>query len=120
MKNEYVTIVRDEYIPHARTTLDELRGLDRKVKLLPSVFAYTLGCIAALIFGTGMCLAMSVIGAPLMSPAVLMTVGVIVGCVGIALCIANYFFYRVALKSRKKKYGDRIVALSNELLNQEG
>lgn len=119
MQNEYVTKVRDEYIPHERTKLNELKGLGRKVKLLPSVFAYTLGCIAALIFGTGMCLAMNVIGTSLMSPAVLMTVGVIVGCVGIALGVANYFLYRTALKSRKKKYGEQIIALSNELLNQE-
>ena len=106
-------------MPHERTKFDELRGLDKKVKTPAYVLAYMLGVVAALIFGTGMCLAMQVIGASRMSSTVLMVVGVIVGCIGIALCIANYFIYKAFLKSRKNKYGSQIVTLSNELLNEE-
>lgn len=118
-QNKYVRKIRDSYTPRAHTKFDELKKLDKKVKLFPSVFACIFGSVAALILGTGMCLAMEVIGASLMSPAALMTVGVIVGCVGIALCIANYFIYKAMLNSRKKKYGARIVSLGNELLNEE-
>lgn len=116
---EYVTKVRDSYSPHERTKLDELKELDKKVKLFPSVFAYVFGSVAALILGVGMCLAMKVIGATVMSSTALMALGVIVGCVGIALCIANYYVYKALLKSRKRKYGDKIVSISNELLNKE-
>lgn len=118
-QNKYVRKIRDSYTPREHTKFDELKKLDKKVKLFPSVFACVFGSVAALVLGTGMCLAMEVIGASLMSPAALMTVGVIVGCVGIALCIANYFIYKAMLNSRKKKYGARIVALGNELLNEE-
>lgn len=121
MKNQekYIEKIRDSYITREHTKLDDLKELDKKVKLFPSVFAYISGSLAALILGAGMCFAMQVIGTPLMSPAMSMTVGVIVGCVGIILCIANYCAYKAILKARKKKYGSQIVAISNELLNQK-
>lgn len=118
-QNKYVVKIRDSYTPAEHTKLDELKELDRKVRLFPAVLAYIFGVVAALVLGTGMCLAMEVIGASLMSPTVLMTVGVIVGVLGIALCIANYFIYNAVLKSRKSKYADKIISISNELLNRE-
>ncbi|MDE6373188.1 MAG: dihydropteridine reductase [Clostridia bacterium] len=118
-QNDVVTKIREGYIPRERTKLDELRALDKKVKLLPSVLAYVFGSVAALVLGVGMCLAMQVIGAGLASPTVLMAVGVVVGCAGIALCAVNYFIYKAFLKSRKNKYGGEILALSNQLLNEE-
>lgn len=116
--DKYVAQIRDSYVPHERTKLDELKDLDEKVKTPPTVVACVLGTLAALILGVGMCLAMQMIGTAIMSPTVLMVVGVIVGCVGIALCIANYFIYKAMLKSRKAKYGSRIIEISNELLNK--
>ncbi len=118
-QNNYVEKIRERYTPQTQTKLDELKALDNKVKLTPTVLAYVLGSVAALILGVGMCLAMRVIGASLMSPTALMTVGVIIGCVGIGLCIANYFIYNAILKSRKQRYAEQIVSLSNELLNAE-
>ena len=116
-QEEFIKEVRDSYIPHEKTKLDELKELDRKVNLFPSVLAYTLGIVAALILGVGMCLAMQVIGVGVMPQNVLMAVGVIVGCAGIALCVANYYIYRAVLRARKAKFGDKIVKLSDELLN---
>lgn len=118
-QDKYITKVRDNYVPRERTKLDELKELDKRVKLFPSVFAYIFGSIAALILGVGMCLAMQVIGASIMSSTALMAAGVVIGCIGIILCIANYHLFKAILKSRKRKYGSRIVALSNELLNKE-
>lgn len=118
-QNKYVMKVRDDYIPKEHTKLEELKDLDKKVKMPALIFAYIFGAVASLILGTGMCLAMKTIGASLMSDSALMAVGVIVGVVGIILCIANYFIYRAVLNSRKKKYGSQIVSLSNELLNKE-
>lgn len=118
-QNKYVTKVRDSYMPHESTKLDELKELDKKVKLFPTVFAYIFGSVAALVLGLGMCFAMKIIGVSLMSSTALMTVGVIIGCVGIALCIANYYIYKAILNSRKKKFGSQIINISNELLNTE-
>lgn len=116
-QNKYITKVRDSYIPHEHTKLDDLRVLDKKVKLFPSVFAYIFGSIATLILGIGMCLSMKVIGVSLMFP--IDVVGAMIGCVGIILCIVNYYIYKAMLKSRKRKYGSQILTISNELLNKE-
>lgn len=118
-QNKYITKVRDNYVPKEHTKLDELKELDKKVKMPALIFAYIFGSVASLILGTGMCLAMKIIGTSIMSPTVLMTVGVIIGVAGIILCIANYFIYKAMLSSRKKKYGSQIITLSNELLNKK-
>lgn len=107
--------LRAQYLPHEESKLEKLRKLNRKVKRPAEIFAYIFGSVGALILGTGMCLAMKIIGA---SVSAMMPVGIAVGCAGIALCIANYFIYKAILKSRKKKYGDKVLALSNELLNK--
>ncbi|MDE6505534.1 MAG: dihydropteridine reductase [Clostridia bacterium] len=116
-QNNYIAKVRESYIPHERTKLDELKELDKKVRTPALIFAYAFGTVAALILGVGMCLAMRVIGADVMPYAASMAVGVIVGCAGIGCCAANYFIYKAVLNSRKKKYGGKIIALSKELLN---
>lgn len=118
-QNNYIAKVRDSYMPHTRTKLDELKELDKKVKLFPSVFAYIFGSVGALVLGLGMCLAMKKIGTSVMSAIVSMTVGVIIGCAGITICTVNYYIYKAMLKSRKEKYAAQIITLSNELLHEE-
>ena len=46
----------------------------------------------------------------------LVPLGIVIGLVGIAMVSVNYFLYRHILASRRKKYGAKIVALSDELL----
>lgn len=94
----------------AKTKLAELKELDKKVKTPVRVFAYVFGIIGALVLGTGMCLAMKVIGD-------LMILGIIIGIVGIAMVSVCYPIYQRLLDSRKAKYKDAIIAKSNELLN---
>lgn len=106
----YAEKIKNDYSAHQPTKTEELRALDKKVRRPAKIFAYVFGTIAVLILGTGMCFAMKVIGD-------LFVPGIIVGCIGIALCIANYFIYNAILKARKQKYGERILALSNEILN---
>lgn len=118
-QNAYASKVRESYAPHERTKLEELKELDKKVKRPPAIFAYIFGSLAALLLGVGMCLAMKTIGTSVFSDAALMALGVSIGCVGIVLCIANYYIHRAMLSSRKKKYGSRILELSDELLHAD-
>ena len=46
----------------------------------------------------------------------MMPLGIVIGVVGIAMVSANYFIYRAMLNARKRKYADKILALSDELL----
>ena len=109
-ENKTVERIRGDYLPAERTKLDELKALDRKVKRPAEIFAYTFGVVGSLVLGTGMCLAMKVIGN-------MMPLGIGVGLVGIALVTVNYFLYKKILKSRKQKYANEILKLTDDLLN---
>lgn len=114
--NEQKTIekIRGEYEEKVTTKMDSLKTLDKKVRRPAQIFAYVFGSVYALVFGTGMCLAMKVIGAEL-HPAI----GIGVGLFGMGLCVLNYFTYKAILKSRKKKYGGKVLELCDAALEGE-
>ena len=112
-KNEIKEInkIKGAYEPQEETKLEKLKRLNARVKRPARIFAYVLGIIGALILGTGMCLAMNVIGGGRMIE------GIVIGVSGIIITTLNYPLYKGLLKSRKEKYKDEIISLSNELLN---
>ena len=103
--------IRGEYTPAEKTKLDELRALDRKVKRPASTFAYIFGTVGALVLGTGMCLAMEVIGN-------MMIAGIAIGLVGIAMVSLTYPIYNKLLAARRAKYSAKIITLSDEILDE--
>ena len=117
MTTEIKTIekIRASYTEKEITKLDELKELDSKVKLPAKIFAYVFGSLSSLVLGTGMSLAMKVIGASL---SFAMPLGIGVGLLGILLVSINYPMYKGILKRRKKKYSSRIFELSDSLLNK--
>ena len=60
-----VNKIRSQYIQNDKKELEELVNLDKKVKLQPTILAYVLGTIGALIMGFGMSLTMTNIGTAL-------------------------------------------------------
>lgn len=114
-QQEYAELMREEYSEHRRDAIDELHELDAKVKRPANIFVYTSGIVGALVLGSGMCLAMGVIGA---APYAL-PLGIVIGCIGLGWVAANYFIYRAILKSRKKKYAAQILSVSDKLLNKK-
>lgn len=104
----------NDYGEKQTTKVETLKSLDKKVKKPAIIFAYVFGIISALILGTGMCLAMQVIG----GTTTWMIVGIVIGVVGIILCLVNYKIYSAILSSRKKKYSKQIIDLSNDILNK--
>ena len=107
--------IHNDYTPTQPSQIDELRALDKAVKRPANIFAYTFGTIGSLILGTGMCLAMKIIGA---ATPLLMPVGIGVGLVGLAMVSANYFLYKKLLTKRKAKYAAEVLALSNKILGE--
>lgn len=103
-----VNKIKDSYCEKPITKLDELKSLDKKVKRPARIFAYIFGVIGSLVLGTGMCLAMKIIGD-------LMAVGIVVGVVGIIMLSINYPIYKQILKKRKSKYCKKILELSEEI-----
>ncbi len=45
-----------------------------------------------------------------------MVPGIVIGVIGMVMALANYPIYKSILTSRKAKYADKIIALSNEML----
>jgi len=103
--------IAKEYALKDNSKIVALRKLDRKAKLPATVFTYTWGIIFTLVFGTGMCLGMQVIG----SGNTDMVIGIIVGIIGMIGCGVNYPIYRKMLENGKKKYAFEIVELAREI-----
>lgn len=75
----YAEQLANEYAPKNTSKVVALKKLDAKAKLPANIFTYTLGVISALVFGTGMCLAMGQIGS---GTAASFAAGVIIGIIG--------------------------------------
>lgn len=104
--------IRGRYIAHEQTDVEKLRELDKEVSLPAQIFAYIFGTVAALVLGAGMCFAMGVIEGS-------MILGIIIGVLGIGLVCINYPMYKAILSSRRNKYSERIITLSDEILNNK-
>ena len=114
-KEFLVQKIRTQYTEKEHTQLDALKELDKKVKRPANVFAYTFGSISAIIMGSGMSLVMTDIGSVIgvENP---MFPGIIIGIAGMILALINYPIYKKVLNSRKKKYADEIIKLSDNIM----
>ena len=109
--------IRTQYTEKEHTKLDELKELDSKVKRPANVFAYIFGSIGAIIMGSGMSLVMTDIGEMIgISDGI--TPGILTGIIGMFIVIVNYPIYKKMLGSRRKKYADKIVEISDKLMQE--
>ena len=109
--------IRTQYTEKEHTGLDELKQLDAKVKRPANLFAYIFGSASAIIMGAGMSLVMTDI-AQTVGIANPMLYGIIIGVVGMLMAVVNYPVYKRILSSRRKKYADKIMALSDKIMNK--
>ena len=89
---------------------ERLKKLNHKVTKTPIIVSLTIGVIGCLIFGLGLAMVLEFN---------LVVFGVIVAVVGAIPIGLAYFFYRATLEKGKEKYGQEIISLSNELLENE-
>ena len=106
--------IAKDYAPKESSKIVALKKLDNKAKLPATIFTYSFGIISSLVFGTGMCLAMQVIGSGLAG----MVLGVVVGIVGLIGCCINYPIYKKMLEKGKAKYAYEIVELARQISEQ--
>ena len=107
--------IRKQYVEKdaSEKKIDELRKLDRQVKIPAKAFAYAFGAVGSLVMGTGMCLAMDVLGKNKRIP------GVILGAAGMAMMGVNYPLYKKNLETRKKEYSQEILECSESIFEEE-
>ena len=103
--------IAKDYAPKESSKIVALKKLDNRAKLPATIFTYSCGIISALVFGTGMCLAMQVIGNGLAG----MVLGIIIGIIGMIGCGVNYPIYKKMLEKGKAKYAYEIVQLAKEI-----
>ena len=107
----YAESIAKEYAPKDHSKIIALRKLDAKAKLPATIFTYSWGIVSTLVFGTGMCLGMQVIGNGITA----MILGIIIGIIGMIGCGVNYPIYKKMLDSGKKKYAYDIIELAREI-----
>ena len=106
--------IAKDYAPKESSKLVALKKLDNRAKLPATIFTYTWGIVSALVFGTGMCLAMQVIDNGLAG----MVLGIAVGIIGMIGCGVNYPIYKKMLEKGKAKYAYEIVQLAREIADK--
>ena len=107
----YAESIAKDYAPKDNSKIVALKKLDNKAKLPATIFTYSRGIAFALVFGTGMSLAMQVIGNS-------MVLGIIVGVIGLIGCGVNYPVYKRMLEKGKAKYAYEIVELARQISEQ--
>lgn len=112
----YAEQIANEYTPKQTSKVKALKKLDAKAKNPANIFTYTFGIISSLLLGTGMSLAMGVIGG---GTSLMMAIGIIIGLVGIAGICVNYPLYKKILAKSKNKYANDIIKLANEIANEQ-
>ena len=109
--------IRTQYMERTPSELDALRELDAEVKRPANVFAYAFGSVSAVVMGTGMSLVMTDIGAAIGIGSALVP-GIVIGVLGLGMALLTYPAYKRILASRKKKYGSKILELSDKIMNK--
>ena len=117
-KDFVVQNIRAQYTVKENTELDELRALDEKVKRPANIFAYVFGSIGAVIMGSGMSLVMTDIGS-MIGVNYAMVPGIVIGIAGLVITIMNYPIYKRVLGSRRKKYADQIMKISEAIMGNK-
>lgn len=106
--------IAKEYAPKDNSKIIALKKLDNRAKLPATVFTYTCGVVSALVLGTGMSLAMQVIGSGFAG----MVSGIIIGIIGLIGCGVNYPIYKKLLEKGKSKYAYELVELAREIADK--
>ena len=97
----YAEQIANEYAPKQTSKVKALKRLDAKAKNPANIFTYTFGIISSLVLGTGMSLAMGVIGG---ATPLMIALGIVIGCVGIVVVSVNYSIYKKILTKSKSTF----------------
>ena len=108
----YAEQIANEYSEKTTSKVKQLKRLDAMAKKPARICSLSFGIVGSLVLGLGMCLAMGVIGG---GSAIMITLGVVIGLVGIAIVSVNYFIYRLLLNRSKNKYKYDILTLAKQI-----
>lgn len=96
--------------PEKEDKLEMLRRMNKRVTQPPLIVALIIGIAGTLVMGLGMTMVLE---------WNILVWGVVVGLAGVAIAAVAYPVYKAFLHRNKRKYGARIIELSDELLHRE-
>ncbi len=113
-ETEEIKEIRKKYIPkkQQKSTLEQIRELDRKVERPGTILALAIGIIGTLIMGTGMSLVM-VWGNNYF------VLGIIIGILGILIAATAYPVHLIITKKQKEKIAPVILKLTEDIINMK-
>lgn len=102
--------IRNSYLPKTqeKQDLETLRKLDFKVKNYPMIISLCVGILGCVVFGVGLTLCLE---------WDLLVWGIIVCVVSLPIMLVAYLIYKVISKKLRDKYSQKIITLSDKLLN---
>ena len=112
-ENKEIEEIRKKYLPVVESKVDELKHLDMRVQNAGVAVALCMGVVGCLIFGTGMCFSMQVLGTGMLT----MILGIILGIAGGLVMVMAYPVYQKKHQKMKESLAPKILELSNEILN---
>ena len=104
--------IRRQYISqeNSETKIERLRRLDGLVKNTATIWSLVLGVLGCLIFGVGLTMVLE---------WNILLWGIVVMVIGSIPMMIAYPIYKRILHRGKEKYGEEILRLSEELLNEK-
>lgn len=102
--------IKKQYIsaPKKEDKLERLRDLNKRVMQPPLIISLTIGIVGTLVMGVGLTMVLE---------WNIVAWGVMTGILGAAIAASAYPIYKAILNRNKRKYGKRIIELSDDLLN---
>ena len=110
-EKKQIESIRREYLGEGKTLspFEKLKKLNGKVKNTATIVALIFGIVGCLVFGLGLTMVLE---------WQIWVYGIVLMVVGIIPMAVAYPAYNLTLNRGKKKYGEEILQLSNELLNK--
>ena len=104
--------IRNSYTTQTKTDskLVLLRKLDAMVRNVPTICSLVIAIVGLLLFGVGLTLILEF---------EIMIMGIVIGVIGSIFMIIAYPIFNKITKIMKNKYSEKILNLSEELLNDE-
>lgn len=112
-EKRWIEDIRRQYLPEEEqnSKVTEIKALHKKARFLPKLVAGIMGTVGTLTLGVGMTLTLKWDR---------MTIGIIVGLFGMAVIFLTYPVHQYLIDRGKKKYGEQIVKLADEMLPRKG
>jgi len=113
-QQQEIESIRNKYLPREENKMERLRKLHHSATQKAQAWAITLGVIGTLIFGTGMSLCLTDLGANLGNMS--MVLGILTGVAGLVMVALAYPLYNTVLKKERQRIAPEILRLTDELL----